>query len=158
MKRAHRPDLDVEFRLAIRRAFAQLRSNDAVAVYLQRDVPAEQVMPMSIIVSVRRAPEGRSLDGEVAAMFREGGAQFLRDDRAIVRMEADRALEGLDRGIRTKQIAYVIAVPGSARTRALQFTTAVPHPAGADDDAMRMVDEMVALSDVIVSTFAWERP
>lgn len=156
MKRAHRPDLDVEFRSLVRRGFAQLSAAGAVSVYLQSDVPPEQIMPVSIVVSVRRAPEGGTLDPEVTAMFREGGAGFLRDDRAIVRMEADRAVDGVGGGVRTRQIAYVIAVPGTGRTLALQFTTAIPYPVDGDGDGERMVEEMVALSDVCMSTFAWE--
>lgn len=156
VKRAHRPDLDVELRSLMRRGFAQLTAAGAVAIYLQRDVPADQILPLSIIVSLRRAPEGGTLDPEVTAMFRDGGAEFLRDDRAIVRMEADRAVEGVGGGARTRQIGYVIAVPGTGRTLALQFTTAVPYPTGSDDDVARMVEGMVALSDVIMSTFAWE--
>lgn len=156
MRRAHRPDLDVEFRSLVRRAFAHLRSADAISVYLQSTVPPDQVLPLSMVASVRRASPGRTLDAEVTAMFRDGGAQFLRDDRAIVRMEADRAVDGLEGDARTRQVSYVIAVPGTGRTLALQFTTAVPYPGAADASTLRLVDELVALSDVLISTFAWE--
>jgi len=156
MRAAHRPELDAEFRTLVRRAFAQLSAQNAIAVYLQDEVPADQVLPLSLIVSLRRAPEGGTLDDEVTRMFRSGGAQFLRDDRAIVRLETDRVVDGLDARTRARQVAYVIAVPGTGRTLALQFTTAIPYPATEDEETMRMVDELMALSDVVVSTFAWE--
>lgn len=157
MRAAHRPELDAEFRTLVRRAFAQLSAQNAIAVYLQDDVPAEQVLPLSLVVSLRKAPAGGTLDDEVTAMFRSGKAQFLRDDRAIVRLETDRVVDGLDAGTRARQVAYLIAVPGTGRTLALQFTTAIPYPATEDEETMRMVDELMALSDVVVSTFAWEQ-
>ena len=90
-------------------------------------------------------------------LFRERGAEFLRDDRAIVRWEADTTTGGELEGTAARVLNYLIAVPGSGRRTALMFTTTIPYPTEADDGFRdQFIDELCLLSDTIVSTFAWE--
>jgi hypothetical protein len=53
-------------------------------------------------------------------------------------------------------VDYLIAVPGTERRRAIQLTTTIPLPENPDDGDRDVVTRLVALSDLIVSTFTWE--
>lgn len=153
----HRPDLDVEFRRLLHTAARKMRQGRIFAVYLQTDVPEEQVLPLSMTAAVADGQLGGTLDRQVTGLFREHGAEFLRDDQAIVRWQADTSPGGDLAGAAARVLNYLIAVPGTGRRTALLFTTTIPYPT-AEDDGFRdqFVDELCLLSDIIVSTFAWE--
>lgn len=153
----HRPDLDVEFRRLMETALRKMQQGRVFALYLQTSVPAERVLPLSITAAVADGQLGGTLDRQVAALFTEHGAEFLTDDRTIVRWQADASSGGELAGTRARVINYLIPVPGAGRRTALQFTTTIPYPTEQDDgfrDAF--IEELCLLSDTIVSTFAWE--
>ncbi len=154
---AHRPDLDAQFRRLLQTAARKMKQGRVFAMYLQTDVPEERILPLSITAAVADGQLGGTLDRQVTDLFRERGAQFLRDDRAIVRWEADTTAGGELEGTAARVLNYLIAVPGTGRRTALLFTTTIPYPT-EEDDGFRdeFIDELCLLSDTIVSTFAWE--
>ena len=155
----HRPDLDVEFRRIMETALRKMKQGRVFALYLQTGVSTEQVLPLSMTAALVDGQLGGTLDRQVAALFSERGAEFLTDSRSIVRWQADTSPGGELEGARARVINYVIAVPGTGRRTALQFTTTIPYPEEEEeDDGFRdeYVDELCLLSDTIVSTFAWE--
>jgi hypothetical protein len=153
----HRPDLDVEFRRMLETAYRKMQQGRVFALYLQTTVPAERVLPLSITAAVADGQLGGTLDRQVTALFTERGAEFLTDDRTILRWQADAASGGELAGTRARVVNYLIPVPGTGRRSALVFTTTIPYPT-EEDDGFRdaFVDELCLLSDTIVSTFAWE--
>ena len=154
---AHRPDLDVQFRRLLQTAARKMARGRVFALYLQTEVPEERILPISITAAVADGQLGGTLDRQVTDLFRERGAEFLRDDHAIVRWQADTTAGGELEGTAARVLNYLIAVPGTGRRTALLFTTTIPHPT-EDDDGFRdqFIDELCLLSDTIVSTFAWE--
>lgn len=156
-KSQHRPDLDAEFRRLMRTAAQKLKQGRVFALYLQTDVPAERVLPLSMTAAVADGQLGGTLDRQVTDLFREHGAEFLRDDHGIVRWQADTRPRGELEGTAARVLNYLIAVPGTGRRRALVFTTTIPYPT-EEDDGFRdeFVDELCLLSDTIVSTFTWQ--
>lgn len=156
-KSQHRPDLDAEFRRLMHTAARKLKQGRVFALYLQTDVPADQVLPISMTAAVADGQLGGTLDRQVTDLFREHGAEFLRDDHGIVRWQADTRARGDLEGTAARVLNYLIAVPGTGRRRALLFTTTIPYPTEEDDGFRdRFVDELGLLSDTIVSTFAWQ--
>ena len=153
----HRPDLDVEFRRMLETAYRKMQQGRVFALYLQTTVPAERILPISMTAAVADGQLGGTLDRQVTALFQERGAEFLTDDRTIVRWQADASSGGDLAGTRARVINYLVPVPGTGRRSAVAFTTTIPYPTDEDDgfrDAF--VDELCLLSDTIVSTFAWE--
>ena len=153
----HRPDLDAQFRRLMQSAARKLAQGRVFALYLQTDVPAERILPISMTAAVADGQLGGTLDRQVGELFRDRGAEFLTDDRAIVRWQADTRAGGELEGTPARVVNYLFAVPGTGRRTALLFTTTIPYPA-EEDDGFRdaFVDELCLLSDTIVSTFAWE--
>ena len=154
-KAQHRPELDAEMRTLLERAYRRMKQANAFALYLQTsasDVP----LPFSIVASVVTGQLGGTLDRQVARLFRENGAEFLTDDRSIVRWEASVAGTKEVEGTAAHVIDYLIPVPGTERRTALQFTTTIPVPAASGVDLQPVVEGLTHLSDLLISTFTWE--
>ncbi|MBD3942064.1 hypothetical protein IF188_10185 [Microbacterium sp. NEAU-LLC] len=153
---AHRPDLDGQLRIMLESAYRKMQQSGIFALYLQttaREVP----LPMSIVASTATGQLGGTLDRQVAKLFRENDAQFLTDDRSIVRWEATAGANAEIDGTTAHLVDYLIPVPGTGRRKALQFTTTIPLPPDAGDDARVVVDGLIHLSDLLISTFTWEQ-
>ena len=99
-------------------------------------------------------PSGASLDGHVADLFRQYGAEFLGDARTIVRWRRTFSRPGGLEGGLNEQVNYLVPVPASGRRAAVLLSTSIlqgTEEPMSDDD----LDACIGLSDVIVSTFAW---
>lgn len=149
-----RPDLDAEMRTLLERAYRAMQRGKVFALYLQTSADT-MPLPMSITASTLADEFGGTLDRQVAGLFRDRDAQFLRDDHLIVRWETP-ARVAVDVGrAAVHAIDYLIPVPGSARRRALQLTTVIPVP-DDDEQTRAVVEALVELSDTMISTFTWE--
>lgn len=154
LKPLGRPDLDFQLTAGVRAAFRELREKDGIALFLPTDVPEASAVPMSLSAVRLTGPDGRSLDEQVAGLFRDHGAGFLGDDRAIVRWRRTfTRLEGVDR-LGTEQVNHLIPVPATGRRVAVLLSTAIVRD---PDDPVEGVDldTLIALADAIASTFAW---
>lgn len=151
----HRPELDAQMRTMLEVAHRKMVQANAFALYLQT-AAVETPLPMSIVASVVEGQLGGTLDRQVAQLFRDKGAEFLTDDRSILRWEADVAPRKEVEGTAAHVIDYLIPVPGTQRRRALQLTTTIPVPTGVDIDVRPVVEGLVHLSDLLISTFTWE--
>lgn len=152
----HRPELDAEMRTLLELAYRKMQQANAFALYLQTSPATEASLPMSIVASVTEGQFGGTLDRQVAQLHRDRGAEFLTDDRSIVRWEAPVSPRKEVEGAGAHVVDYLIPVPGSGRRKALQFTTTIPVPAGIDIDVQPVVEALVLLSDLLISTFTWE--
>jgi len=154
LREAHRPDLAAELVGITKRAFAQMRRTDALAFYM--GVPSDEngVLPLSITVSKRIAPDGLTLDTQVADLIRNHGAKPLNDDQVVIRWESSQTHTMGKERIATQTISYLTPIPGTARREALLFVGVVPHPIELDrhDTA---VESYIYACDVIMSTFTW---
>jgi hypothetical protein len=155
IKRMARPDIDFAVTASIKSAFRQLRSIDALAMYLPVDVAENSVIPMSVTASRLLDPLGFSLDDRITQVFRDFGGEFLGSDRAIVRWRRTiRNLEGIPGAI-NEQINYAIPVPRTGRKLGLLLSTSIIQDSqkSIDDDTLTAI---IALSDSIIGTFGWE--
>ncbi|MBG6238980.1 anti-sigma factor RsiW [Mycetocola sp. CAN_C7] len=152
----HRPDLDSEFSQLMGVSLHKMKQGGVFALYLQTSVPADEVLPMSMTAAVAQGQLGGTLDRQVTSLFREQKAEFLTDDRAIVRWRSDVEHTGRLSGSSSRNLNYLVAVPGTERRSAVQFTTTIPYPTGEDVENEELLDDITLLSDTIISTFAWE--
>lgn len=154
IKRMARPDIDFALTASIKSAFRQLRSIDALAMYLPVDVAEDSVIPMSITASRLLDPLGLPLDDRITQVFRDFGGDFLGSDRKIVRWRRTiRNLDGLPGAI-NEQVNYAIPVAGTGRKLGLLLSTSIIQDAQKtiDDETLEAI---IALSDSIVATFTW---
>ncbi|MDJ0335773.1 MAG: hypothetical protein ACOH10_05960 [Rhodoglobus sp.] len=154
IKRMARPDIDFALTASIKSAFRQLRSIDALAMYLPVDVAEDSVIPMSITASRLLDPLGLPLDDRITQVFRDFGGDFLGSDRKIVRWRRTiRNLDGLPGAI-NEQVNYAIPVAGTGRKLGLLLSASIIQDAQKtiDDETLEAI---IALSDSIVATFTW---
>ena len=152
----HRPDLDSQMRGILEQAYRKMQQGRVFALYLQEDVAPEDVLPMSITAALIDGQLGGTLDRQVAGLFRDRDADFLGEDRQIVRWQADTVNDGEFAGSTARVVNYLIPVPGTGRRTALAFTTTIPAPAARDAEDDEFIDHLTMLSDTVLSTFAWE--
>lgn len=158
LMRLHRPDLFGQLSALTDRLFRDLRRTGAVAFFLPGEgAPDAAFLPASLTASVRRGPDGRSLDDTMAQLIRAEGATPLGGDRRFLRwLRSER--RPVDAGdataVDTTTVVYLTPVPRTGRRRALQFTLVISHDAAADGDA-EYVAALVALFDAHLATFAW---
>jgi hypothetical protein len=158
-RQAGRPDLEAQYRAMMARVRQGMARSKVFALFRQEEVESEELLPMSITASAVEGENGANLDGWISDAFRTRGAEFLEDAKHIVRWEGEaaRAPRGADLDkIPGHTIMYALPVPETNRTRALVFTTTIltPDSAAISDDAIR---GMTALSDLMISTVAWEQ-
>jgi hypothetical protein len=152
----HRPDLDSEFSQLMGLSLNKMKQGGVFALYLQESVPPDEILPLSLTAAVANGQLGGTLDRQVTALFREQKAEFLTDDRAIVRWRTDVVHTGTFSGASSRTLSYLVAIPGTDRRSAILFTTTIPYRTGDDAESEQLVDDITLLSDTIISTFAWE--
>ncbi|GHD47281.1 hypothetical protein D9V29_05855 [Mycetocola manganoxydans] len=155
-KSQHRPDLDSEFSQLMGLSLRKMKQAGVFALYLQTAVPADKVLPLSITAALAHGQLGGTLDRQVSALFREQSAQFLTDDHTIVHWQSDVEHTGRLSGSSSRNLSYLVPIPGTQRRSAVQFTTTIPYPTGDDAETEDLLDDITLLSDTIISTFAWE--
>ena len=97
-------------------AYRKMRQGRAFALYLQTSAD-EMPLPMSITASVVSGQLGGTLDRQVAGLFRDRDAQFLRDDRTIVRWETPATVRAGTEPGTAYIVDYLVPVPGSGVVR-----------------------------------------
>lgn len=152
----HRPDLDSEFSQMMGLSEHKMKQGGVFALYLQESVPPEEFLPMSMTGAIAQGQLGGTLDRQVSSLFRDQQAEFLTEDRAIVRWQSEVVHTGKFAGASSRTLSYLIAIPGSERRRAILFTTTIPYVTGEGDENRELIDELTLLSDTMISTFAWE--
>ena len=152
----HRPDLDSEFSQLMGLSVHKMKQGGVFALYLQESVPSDQILPLSLTAAVAQGQLGGTLDRQVTSLFRDHKAEFLTDDRAIVRWRTDATHTGTLAGASARILSYLVAIPGTERRSAILFTTTIPYLTGDDSENEQLIDEITLLSDTIISTFAWE--
>lgn len=154
MRAYARPDLEFELTMAVKSAFRELRERSGLAIYLPSGDDDAALAPMSITATRFVQPGGASLDAKVSELFRSHGADFLGDDRTIVRWRRRVSdSEGFE-GVVNEQVNYLVPVPGTSRKEAVLISTSILRD-GSDQVDEALLESCLVLSDAIVSTFAW---
>lgn len=145
-----RPDLDAQARTLVEGQWRKLIASGVTAVYLPVET-TDILPPASIAVRQHSAQPGRTFEESIRAIAGAPVESFDTRIGRILRWRSEAQGAGDLSAIRTRQIGYGFALPGSDR-RGLVFVSAIPFPDGADP---AMVEAMTELSDTIMETFRW---
>lgn len=153
VKRASRPDLDVQLRLLINEQWRRLAATQVHSVYLpDQELDGIALLPMSIAM--------RQLTSATGAQFADGLRAFAKSDvetfdtaiGPILRWRLDSRPDGDLREIVNRTLGYGFPLPGDNQRRGLVFVASLPHLADTDPS---MIDGMTELTDTIMETFRW---
>lgn len=153
----HRPDLLGQLRPLVRDAFTKLREGKAFTVLMAGEgAPEWAFLPASVIGSIRESTAEASLDEIVRQAIRDHGAVPLGESRQIVRWSRTKTQTIGGEKIGVTALVYLIPVPETKRSRAVQFVASLSHPPDAGEDDLT-VSRIAALLDAHISTFQWVR-
>ncbi|SCY44609.1 hypothetical protein SAMN05216488_1841 [Microbacterium sp. LKL04] len=152
---AGRPDLAGRLGAQVGDALRSLRSQNAFAYAFAGESSPTWALGAASLVGIKRvaSPEV-PLDAIVEDAIRNRGAAALGEDHRIVRWTESSPVV-LD-GVRAVSflVHYLIAIPGSRRTQAVQWTATVAHAEDlAEDDPV--LQAWTALFDHHIATFTW---
>lgn len=154
----NRPDLHATLRAQLDQAFTLMKQQSVIAYFAPTgETTSKTYIPGSMFATIRRAPNGESLDGYVAQAIQQYGAKPLFGDKRFIRFERE-TTKHLDGGsIVMTSIAYVTPMPGSNRRRGLQLTASIARPVEMAATDPKAVGWKTAL-DLCVSTLRWTAP
>ncbi|MEV5072424.1 hypothetical protein MRBLMI12_004084 [Microbacterium sp. LMI12-1-1.1] len=155
LSQAGRPDLASGLAVQVGDALRSLRAQDAFAFALAGETAPSWALGAASLVGLRRksTPE-IPLDAVVEDAVRNRGGIAIGEGHRMVRWTERRpvTLEGV--AAVSFLINYLIPIPGTRRTQAVQWTATVAHAADmAEDDPVLLA--WVALFDHHVATFTW---
>lgn len=154
---AHRPDLYGQLQPLVDQAFAQLkRLNAFVLLMAGPGAPDWAFLPASVTGTVVESNERRSLSQVVSHAIAEYGAIPLGHTRQIVRWIRPGTVELQGEQLTTTTLVYMIPVPGTQRSRAIQFTVPIAHPADVTTGD-EVIQRWITLFDAHVATFSWNK-
>lgn len=155
---ANRPDLHATFRTQLDQAFTLMKQQNVVAYFAATgDTTSKAYVPGTMFATIRRSPNGESLDAYVTHAIQQYGAKPLFGDKRFIRFERESRKEIEGGSIVVTSIVYVAPVPGSNRRRGLQLTATIARPAEMAATDPKFIGWKTAL-DVCVSTLRWAPP
>lgn len=155
---ANRPDLHAMLGAQMDQAFALMKQQSVVAYFAPTaETTSRAYIPGSMFATIRRAPNGESLDAYVTQAIQQHDAKPLFGDKRFVRFERE-STKQLDGGsIVMTSIVYVTPIPGSNRRRGLQLTASIARPVEMSGSDPKVAGWRNAL-DLCVSTLRWSAP
>lgn len=152
---AGRPDLGAALGAHVKDAVAQLRAQDAFAYALPAEGAPTWVLGSASLVGLRRRSTPQwTLDDIVEDAVRNRGGVAIGEGHRMVRW-TERHPTRVD-GVEAVSflIHYLIPIPGTRRTQAVQWTATVAHDADlAPDDPVLVA--WLALFDNHIASFTW---
>ena len=145
-----------EYRRMADSAFQSLKDSGAFAVLTPGDESPEWAsMPVSVLCIEHASTPTRPLDALVARLVNHAGAEPMDEAGRFLRWDSTSLKELGDGRARARTINHLVAVPGTQRQRALQFTSTISSPESMpeDDDALIAWEAMI---DSMVTSLQWE--
>lgn len=150
-----RPDLAAGLSAQVGDALRSLRAQDAFAFALAGEGAPSWILGAASLVGLRRAATpDLPLDAIVEDAVRNRGGVAVGEGHRIVRWTERRPVTMDGVSAVSFLINYLIPIPGTRRTQAVQWTATVAHAADLPEDAAELV-AWVALFDHHVATFTW---
>lgn len=151
--RQGRPELVGQLRAIGRHSVTQLRSNGGLFWLAPGpDTPQEARVPTAVVGALQRSRGGVTLDQLVQlAITKYNGVPIGRDKRMVRWIRSGKTPMGAEQ-LRTQTVNYLIPIPGTMRSQAVQMTASILDVEG--DEPVR--EAWVALLDTYLSSFSWE--
>lgn len=155
---AQRPDLASALRRHVAEAMTALRGQRAFVYALAREGAPTWVLGAASLVGMKRvaSPEV-PLDAVVREAIERRGGVAIGEDYRIVRWTERRPVVLDEVDAVSTLIHYLIPIPGSRRTAAVQWTVTVAHGADVAADSP-LIQSWIALFDGHIATFTWSNP
>lgn len=155
---ANRPDLHAHLRMQMDQAFSLMKQQNVIAYFAPTAAPTGDVyIPGSMFATIRRAPNGESLDGYVTHAIQTYDAKPLFGDKRFIRFERESAKDLQGGSIVMTSIVYVTPIPGSKHRRGLQLTASVARPVEMSATDPLFIGWKTAF-DVCASSLRWSPP
>ncbi|WP_045270189.1 hypothetical protein [Microbacterium azadirachtae] len=139
----------------LRDAFASLRRQNGFAYAIPGEAaPTWAVGPASIIGLKRASTPEVTLDDVVMHVVAEFGAAPLGGDERILAWAETRTVTVQGEQARALTLNYLIPIPGTRRTQAVQWTVTTACAPDLPEDAPGL-QQWKLLFDVHMATFAW---
>lgn len=152
---AGRPDLASALSTQVRDAVGKLREQEAFAYALPAEGSLTWALGSASLVGLRRRSTPRwTLDDIVEDAVRNQGGVAIGEGHRMVRWTERRPTRVHGVEAVSFLIHYLIPIPGTKRTQAVQWTATVAHDPGltAEDPVLQA---WVALFDNHVASFTW---
>jgi len=154
---AHQPQMQGAMDHMLREAFEGMKRAGAFAIYAPFGAgESTPGMVGSLLVRIRRAPAGKSLDGLVRELIRIKGATPLRGDKRMLRYAEEENVRLESESFVNHSITYLTPVPGSQRRRALELIASVVRPVAVPAES-EWFNAQIGLMDLCVASFRWSR-
>lgn len=150
-----RPDLYGMVSKMVDDSYVTMNQQSVIAYYAPTMVEdAKTLIPGSLVASVRRSPNGGTLDELITSLIREHGGGPLFGDKRFVRFEREKTLTIDDSAVIQNSLIYLTPIPGANRRRALQFTASFMRPLESSSED-KLVRSWKFAFDACVSTLRW---
>lgn len=150
-----RPDLYGKVSKMVDDSYDAMNQQSVIAYYAPTHVEdAATLIPGSLVASIRRSPNGGSLDELMASLIRDHGARPLFGDKRFVRFEREKTVTVDESTVYQSTLIYLTPIPGANRRRALQFTGSFIRPVDSSSDD-KLVRSWKFAFDACVSTLRW---
>lgn len=152
--RAHQPAMYASMKRLVGEAFAGMKQSGAVGFYAPVDAPEGTfLMPASIIVRIKRADGGASLDAYVRTLIDQRGAEKLFGDPRTLRFEERAVVRVEGQEFINNSVTYLSPIPGSSRKRAVEFVASlVSLP---QDENQEWLAAQKSLIDLCIASLRW---
>ncbi len=156
LRDVHRPEVYAALESHVTGALAAARRQGAfVMIMAAEDAPRWSTVPISVLGTVTEGAAGVSLDAMVADAVERRGARALEGSRQFLRWTDRRTVELSGESAGAYTVVYLTPIPGSRRTKALQFTATLVHPTDVDPTQDLQMKTWLELLDTQLLTFAW---
>jgi hypothetical protein len=155
LSEAGRPDLAAALATQVKDTVAKLREQDAFAYALPAEGSPTWVLGSASLVGLRRRSTPRwTLDDIVEDAVRNRGGVAIGEGHRIVRWTERHPtrVDGVDAV--SFLIQFLLPIPGTKRTQAVQWTATVAHSADLPQDDP-VLEAWVALFDHHIASFTW---
>lgn len=156
LREVHKPEAYAALESHVTAALAAARKQGAfVMIMAGEDAPRWSTVPISVLGTITEGASGVSLDAMVADAVERRGARALDGSRQFLRWTDRRSVEISGETAGAYTVVYLTPVPGSGRTKALQFTATLVHPNEIDPAEDPYMKSWLDLLDGHFLTFAW---
>lgn len=156
LRESHLPDAYASLSENVRAALSRAREHGAFVLIMPgEDAPAWATVPVSVLGSITTGRPDVSLDQLVADAVERRGAVALDGSRLFLRWAERRTANVSGETVAIYTVVYLTPVPGSKRTKALQFTAVLAHDPAVDPETDLQIQAWLAMLDASIVTFGW---
>lgn len=156
---AQRPDLMAQSRHLLDRVFKIFEDERVIASFQPMDPEGKGALPVpaSLLAKRRTAPAGKTLVDYLAYAMSKYKVEPLFGDKRWARFETEQTQVVDEQEVLVTSTYYVTPIPGTKRSRALEFVATFGRPPEVPRDDRR-IEALHLMFDSTVSSLRWLAP